>query len=35
MFNVDDYANQPLSDAFGIVMGTSHTGKLSLMYLAS
>jgi hypothetical protein len=28
MFNVDDYANQPLSDAYGIVMGTSHTGKL-------
>ncbi|PQE31461.1 immunoglobulin i-set domain-containing protein [Rutstroemia sp. NJR-2017a WRK4] len=25
MFNVDDYANQPLSDAYGIVMGTSHT----------
>lgn len=26
MFNVDDYANQPLADAYGIVMGTSHTG---------
>ncbi|RDW82743.1 hypothetical protein BP6252_03855 [Coleophoma cylindrospora] len=25
MFNVDDYENQPLADAFGIVMGTSHT----------
>ncbi|TAQ88870.1 hypothetical protein B7494_g2804 [Chlorociboria aeruginascens] len=25
MFNVDDYANQPLADAYGIVMGTSHT----------
>lgn len=25
MFNVDDYENQPMADAFGIVMGTSHT----------
>ncbi|KUJ24673.1 glycoside hydrolase family 115 protein [Mollisia scopiformis] len=25
MFNVDDTANQPLADAYGIVMGTSHT----------
>lgn len=25
MFFVDDYANQPLADAYGIVMGTSHT----------
>jgi len=25
MFGVDDYENQPLADAFGIVMGTSHT----------
>ncbi|KAL5314469.1 hypothetical protein ACEPPN_017109 [Leptodophora sp. 'Broadleaf-Isolate-01'] len=25
MFNVDDTANQPLADAFGIVMGSSHT----------
>lgn len=29
MFNVDDYANQPLSDAYGIVMGTSHTEPLT------
>ncbi|ANB12662.1 hypothetical protein AWJ20_924 [Sugiyamaella lignohabitans] len=28
MFNVDDYENQPLADAFGIVMGTSHTEPL-------
>lgn len=28
MFNVDDYENQPMADAFGIVMGTSHTGRL-------
>ena len=27
MFNVDDYANQPLADAFGVVLGSSHTGK--------
>jgi hypothetical protein len=26
MFNVDDTANQPLADAYGIVMGSSHTG---------
>lgn len=25
MFNVDDTANQPIADAYGIVMGTSHT----------
>ena len=25
MFDVDDTANQPLADAYGIVMGTSHT----------
>lgn len=25
MFNVDDGANQPLADAYGIVMGSSHT----------
>lgn len=25
MFNVDDARNQPLADAFGVVMGTSHT----------
>lgn len=25
MFNVDDYENQPLADAYGIVMGSSHT----------
>jgi hypothetical protein len=25
MYNVDDTANQPLADAYGIVMGTSHT----------
>ncbi|KAE8444151.1 hypothetical protein EG329_000839 [Mollisiaceae sp. DMI_Dod_QoI] len=25
MFNVDDTANQPLADAYGVVMGTSHT----------
>ena len=29
MFNVDDTANQPLADAFGIVMGSSHTGKFA------
>jgi len=28
MFNVDDTANQPLADAYGIVMGSSHTGKI-------
>jgi hypothetical protein len=27
MFNVDDTANQPLADAYGIVMGSSHTGE--------
>lgn len=26
MFGVDDTANQPLADAYGIVMGSSHTG---------
>ena len=26
MFGVDDVENQPLADAYGIVMGTSHTG---------
>jgi hypothetical protein len=25
MFNVDDTANQPIADAYGIVMGSSHT----------
>ncbi|KFY81676.1 hypothetical protein V500_11192 [Pseudogymnoascus sp. VKM F-4518 (FW-2643)] len=25
MFNVDDYENQPLADAYAIVMGSSHT----------
>jgi hypothetical protein len=25
MYNVDDTANQPIADAYGIVMGTSHT----------
>jgi len=25
MFFVDDYANQPLADAYGVVIGTSHT----------
>lgn len=25
MFNVDDYVNQPLADAYGVVMGSSHT----------
>ena len=29
MFNVDDTANQPLADAFGIVMGSSHTGEFA------
>lgn len=28
MFNVDDDMNQPLADAYGIVMGTSHTEPL-------
>ena len=27
MFNVDDLANQPLADAYGIVMGSSHIGS--------
>jgi len=27
MFNVDDTANQPLADAYGVVMGSSHTGE--------
>jgi hypothetical protein len=26
MLNVDDLANQPLADAYGIVMGSSHAG---------
>ena len=26
MFGVDDTANQAIADAYGIVMGTSHTG---------
>jgi hypothetical protein len=26
MFDVDDVENQPLADAYGVVMGTSHTG---------
>lgn len=29
MFGVDDGANQPIADAYGVVMGTSHTGKFS------
>ena len=29
MFGVDDEANQPIADAYGIVMGTSHTGTSS------
>jgi hypothetical protein len=29
MFDVDDVENQPLADAYGIVMGTSHTGNTS------
>lgn len=33
MFNVDDTANQPIADAYGIVMGTSHTGALILLRL--
>ena len=27
MYGVDDVANQAIADAFGIVMGSSHTGK--------
>ena len=33
MFNVDDYANQPLADAYGIVMGSSHTGSSHFLVL--
>lgn len=29
MFNVDDTANQPLADAYGIVMGSSHTEPMA------
>lgn len=29
MFFVDDFANQPLADAYGVVAGTSHIGKYS------
>lgn len=29
MFNVDDTANQPLADAYGIVMGSSHTEPMT------
>ena len=29
MFNVDDILNQPLADAYGIVMGSSHTEPLA------
>jgi len=35
MFDVDDSANQPLADAYGIVMGTSHTGIPSVLGFAS
>ncbi|TVY39952.1 hypothetical protein LOCC1_G004442, partial [Lachnellula occidentalis] len=31
MFGVDDTANQPLADAYGIVMGSSHTDKEPMM----
>ncbi len=30
MFGVDDYENQPLADAHGIVMGSSHTEPMVL-----
>ena len=30
MFCVDDTANQPLADAYGIVLGSSHTGIYTL-----
>ncbi|TVY34481.1 hypothetical protein LSUB1_G006062 [Lachnellula subtilissima] len=30
MFGVDDTANQPLADAYGIVMGSSHTGAFRI-----
>ena len=30
MFCVDDTANQPLSDAYGVVLGSSHTGIYKL-----
>jgi hypothetical protein len=32
MFGVDDTANQPIADAYGIVMGSSHTGMLNIVY---
>jgi hypothetical protein len=31
MFCVDDTANQPLSDAYGVVLGSSHTGIYKLL----
>jgi hypothetical protein len=31
MFNVDDLANQPLADAYGVVMGSSHTGEYTIL----
>jgi hypothetical protein len=33
MFCVDDTANQPLSDAYGVVLGSSHTGISTLSFL--
>jgi hypothetical protein len=35
MFCVDDTANQPLSDAYGVVLGSSHTGIYMLLLLPS
>ena len=32
MFNVDDVENQPLADAYGVVMGSSHTGKSARLF---
>ena len=32
MFGVDDTANQPIADAYGIVMGSSHTGMSSHLF---
>jgi hypothetical protein len=34
MFCVDDTANQPLADAYGIVLGSSHTGIYPFSFLS-
>jgi hypothetical protein len=35
MFNVDDLANQLLADAYGIMIGSSHTGKWNCLFAKS